>query len=144
MQNSRPRKTFFYRMIFNWPVTIALTAFGGCAVVACVVFCVNFVSCKTVEMTYFGDTPYAMKIPVKWTSLDSIPARGVLISGQNGWRYSIRVGKSLDEAWIHINRLALGGLAAFSATYEITDPEIRHQLWVMASDQLNQDNAMQR
>lgn len=140
MQSGCFRKTFFYRLIFNWPVTIALMAVGGCAVVAYIVFYIDFASCKTIEMTCFDDTAYGVQIPVKWTSVNAMPAAGVPITAKNGWRYSIRVGKSPDEAWIHINRLALGGLAAFAASYEITDTKVRHQLWVMASDKLSQGN----
>lgn len=78
------------------------------------------------------ESPYRLEIPVRYVDRWLTKYNGIPIYAKNNWRYSLRKGDSPDEAWITICRWGLGGLAVYTARYEITAPEVKQkllQLW---------------
>lgn len=129
------RKSFLYRAVFNWPVAIGLMITGGLLLSMFIVFYIDFMRVDEIQMEYFADGASQLKIPVRYIS----PGRklehtyAVSFVDSKGWRYSVRQNSKNNEIWIQISRLGFGGLTAYAARYEITDPIVRKHLAEMVT-----------
>lgn len=127
------KKSFWRRMLFNWPVAIVLLIIAGLWLAMFAVFYVDFMRVDEIQMVSLDGEVRSLKIPVRYLG----PGRklehteAVSFTGANNWRYSIRQNRGSDEIWIQISRLGFGGLAAYAARYEVTDPAVETRLRAM-------------